>query len=89
MSPDYLSCRVRLQADLNVRLQADLNVRLTKAGRYSCYHCGMGAMVNVNGVVTGAAQAVIPVYDHGFLYGEGVYEVFRTWNGVPFEKIAW
>ena len=41
-------------------------------------------MVNVNGVVTDAAHAVIPVYDHGFLYGEGVYEVFRTWNGVPF-----
>ncbi|MEO8678297.1 MAG: aminotransferase class IV [Vicinamibacterales bacterium] len=44
----------------------------------------MGASVNVNGVITDAAQAVIPVYDHGFLYGEGVYEVFRTWNGVPF-----
>lgn len=44
----------------------------------------MGASVNVNGVITDAAQAVIPVYDHGFLYGEGVYEVFRTWKGVPF-----
>ena len=44
----------------------------------------MSAYVNVNGVVSDAAHAVIPVYDHGFLYGEGVYEVFRTYHGVPF-----
>ena len=44
----------------------------------------MSASVNVNGVVSDAAHAVIPVYDHGFLYGEGVYEVFRTYHGVPF-----
>ena len=35
-------------------------------------------------MVSDAAHAVIPVYDHGFLYGEGVYEVFRTYHGVPF-----
>ena len=40
--------------------------------------------VYVNGVITPADQAVVPVYDHGFLYGEGVYEVVRTYNGVPF-----
>ncbi|MDP2053818.1 MAG: aminotransferase class IV [Acidobacteriota bacterium] len=44
----------------------------------------MSAYVNVNGVISDAAHAVIPVYDHGFLYGEGVYEVFRTYRGVPF-----
>src|SRR6187549_1764138 len=44
----------------------------------------MSAYVNVNGVITDAAHAVIPVYDHGFLYGEGVYEVFCTYHGVPF-----
>ncbi|MGE0041641.1 MAG: aminotransferase class IV [Vicinamibacterales bacterium] len=42
------------------------------------------AFVNVNGVVTDAAHAVIPVFDHGFLYGEGVYETIRTYQGVPF-----
>ena len=31
-----------------------------------------------------ADQAVIPVYDHGFVYGEGVYETLRTYNRVPF-----
>ncbi len=44
----------------------------------------MSAYVNVNGVITDAGHAVIPVYDHGFLYGEGVYEVFRTYGGMPF-----
>src|SRR5688572_1805518 len=40
--------------------------------------------VYVNGTITPAHQAVIPVYDHGFLYGEGVYETLRTYNRVPF-----
>lgn len=29
-------------------------------------------------------HAVISVFDHGFLYGEGVYETLRTYNGQPF-----
>jgi branched-chain amino acid aminotransferase len=41
-------------------------------------------MVNVNGRVCGEAEAVISVFDHGFLYGEGAYEVLRTYNGEPF-----
>lgn len=40
--------------------------------------------VYVNGRITDAASAVIPVYDHGFLYGEGVYETLRTYGGTPF-----
>jgi branched-chain amino acid aminotransferase len=40
--------------------------------------------VYVNGRITPAADAVIPVYDHGFLYGEGVYETLRTYEGIPF-----
>ena len=40
--------------------------------------------VYVNGKIAPAAEAVVPVYDHGFLYGEGVYEVIRTYNGVLF-----
>ena len=36
--------------------------------------------VYVNGTITPAEEAVIPVYDHGFLYGEGVYETLRTYN---------
>ena len=40
--------------------------------------------VYVNGTITPAHQAVVPVYDHGFLYGEGVYETLRTYNRTPF-----
>ena len=40
--------------------------------------------VYVNGVIKPAHEAVVPVYDHGFLYGEGVYETLRTYNHVPF-----
>ena len=40
--------------------------------------------VYVNGTIRPAGEAVVPVYDHGFLYGEGVYETLRTYNHVPF-----
>jgi branched-chain amino acid aminotransferase len=44
----------------------------------------MTVAVNVNGRVFDRAHAVISVFDHGFLYGEGIYETLRTYNGRPF-----
>jgi branched-chain amino acid aminotransferase len=44
----------------------------------------MRGAVYVNGKIAPADQAVVPVYDHGFVYGEGVYETLRTYNKVPF-----
>ena len=44
----------------------------------------MAATVNVNGRVFDQEHAVISVFDHGFLYGEGIYETLRTYNGQPF-----
>ena len=44
----------------------------------------MAATVNVNGRTSDQEHAVISVFDHGFLYGEGVYETLRTYNGQPF-----
>jgi branched-chain amino acid aminotransferase len=44
----------------------------------------MAATVNVNGRVSDQQHAVVSVFDHGFLYGEGVYETLRTYNGQPF-----
>jgi branched-chain amino acid aminotransferase len=44
----------------------------------------MAATIYVNGRITGERDAVIPVLDHGFLYGEGVYEVMRTYRRKPF-----
>jgi branched-chain amino acid aminotransferase len=44
----------------------------------------MAATVNVNGRITDERQAVVSVFDHGFLYGEGVYETLRTYHQRPF-----
>jgi branched-chain amino acid aminotransferase len=44
----------------------------------------MAATVNVNGVIADQQHAVVSVFDHGFLYGEGIYETLRTYRGRPF-----
>jgi branched-chain amino acid aminotransferase len=44
----------------------------------------VAATVSVNGRVSDQEHAVISVFDHGFLYGEGVYETLRTYNGQSF-----
>lgn len=41
------------------------------------------SMTNVDGVITRTADARVPVMDRGFLYGDSVYEVFRTYGGIP------
>lgn len=48
------------------------------------YSFDVAAIVNVNGRVSDQKDAVVSVFDHGFLYGEGVYETLRTYNGQPF-----
>jgi branched-chain amino acid aminotransferase len=44
----------------------------------------MPATVNIDGRIVSEQQASISVFDHGFLYGEGVYEVLRTYRKEPF-----
>jgi branched-chain amino acid aminotransferase len=44
----------------------------------------MPATVNIDGRIVNEQQASISVFDHGFLYGEGVYEVLRTYRKQPF-----
>jgi branched-chain amino acid aminotransferase len=44
---------------------------------------GFTAMAAVDGVVSRLDEARIPVTDRGFLYGDSIYEVFRTYRGVP------
>lgn len=39
----------------------------------------------VDGKLTREEEAVVPVLDRGFLFGDSVYEVVRTRNGVPFQ----
>jgi branched-chain amino acid aminotransferase len=44
----------------------------------------MAAIVNVNGRIVDQEHARVSVFDHGFLYGEGVYETLRTYHAQPF-----
>ncbi|MEM9352329.1 MAG: aminotransferase class IV [Planctomycetota bacterium] len=40
-------------------------------------------MANVDGAISPLEEASVSVLDRGFLYGDSIYEVFRTYSGVP------
>lgn len=40
-------------------------------------------IVGFNGECVSEDRAAVSVFDHGFLYGIGLFETFRTYNGVP------
>lgn len=44
----------------------------------------MDIAVNIDGRLRSRDEAVVSVFDHGFLFGEGVYEVLRTYGRKPF-----
>ena len=44
----------------------------------------MSGKVSINGVLVAKEQAVVSVYDHGLLYGDGVFEGMRSYNGRVF-----
>ncbi len=41
--------------------------------------------VYVNGKILHSKDAVVSVFDHGFLYGDGIYETLRVYDGVVFK----
>ena len=41
-------------------------------------------LIYVNGQYVESSEARISPYDHGYLYGLGVFETFRIYNGHPF-----
>jgi branched-chain amino acid aminotransferase len=43
-----------------------------------------GSLASVDGALTLASKAVIPATDEGLLRGDGVFEVIRVYDGVPF-----
>jgi branched-chain amino acid aminotransferase len=43
-----------------------------------------GRAVSIDGVVHAPEDASVSVYDRGFLYGDAVFEVLRTYRGAPF-----
>lgn len=48
----------------------------------------MSTIVSIDGELMAAEDARISVFDRGFLYGDSVYEVVRTYSDVPFELDA-
>jgi branched-chain amino acid aminotransferase len=44
----------------------------------------MPAVVNMDGALVAPRDAVVSVFDRGFLYGDSVYEVIRTYRARPF-----
>lgn len=45
-------------------------------------------MVSIDGRVVNSGDAQVSVFDRGFLYGDSVFEVYRTYGGVPFAEKA-
>jgi branched-chain amino acid aminotransferase len=48
----------------------------------------MPTVVNLDGAIVRPTDARVSVFDRGFLYGDSVYEVIRTYGGRPFELAA-
>ena len=44
---------------------------------------GFRSVSSVDGRICVTSEAAVPVLDRGFLYGDSIYEVFRTYGGVP------
>ena len=44
----------------------------------------MRSVANWNGQISPAEDTKVPIFDRGFLYGDSIYEVVRTYKGVPF-----
>ena len=38
-------------------------------------------MISIDGVIVPEERATVSVLDRGFLYGDGLFEILRTWNG--------
>ncbi|MCA9575341.1 MAG: aminotransferase class IV [Polyangiales bacterium] len=47
----------------------------------------MPTVVSINGEIFAESDAKVSVFDRGFLYGDSVFEVYRTYDGVPFAEL--
>jgi branched-chain amino acid aminotransferase len=45
---------------------------------------GSLVLINLNGAILPKSEAKISILDHGFLYGDSIYETVRTYGGKPF-----
>jgi len=46
---------------------------------------GKECLVYIDGEYYPESEAKISVFDHGFLYGDGVFEGIRSYNGIVFK----
>lgn len=60
---------------------------VSAAGAALAYHRPV-ITVSIDGTIVPAEQASISVFDRGLLYGDGCFEVLRTWDGVAVELAA-
>jgi branched-chain amino acid aminotransferase len=45
---------------------------------------GFASIVSVNGRLQRATEACVSIFDRGLLYGDGIFETFRIYDGRPF-----
>lgn len=53
-------------------------------GRSEIQAMSDGRQIYLNGQIVPSEQAVVSVFDHGFLYGDGVFEGIRVYDGMVF-----
>jgi branched-chain amino acid aminotransferase len=58
-----------------------------RAGGGGGTNAAVPVLCNVEGKLLPPEEATVPVLDRGFLYGDSVYEVVRTYGGRPFELL--
>ena len=44
--------------------------------------------VSIDGVLVAEDRASISVFDRGLLYGDGCFEVLRTWDGIAVTSVC-
>ncbi len=44
--------------------------------------------VSIDGELVPLERATVSIFDRGFLYGDGAFEVLRTWRGVAVDLDA-
>src|SRR5260370_25602548 len=60
---------------------ANVQAAVARPGRLAIPPRAMAIAINVDGRIGPPEEARVPVLDRGFLYGDSVYEVVRTYGG--------
>lgn len=85
--PAHRASRVTAQTDAGPAIVGDLDQSFTNPwGNGVETHATSDApLIYVNGKMLPKSKAMVSVYDHGLLYGDGVFEGIRIYNGKIFK----